>query len=216
MLFKRQTEMRPGHDCLFAPCQHDPKGSHGIHGDEFWHGLVTETHDGRQVALVVTVFTNRMPATVPASHMAGSKEASLADLTLHVQMPGHKIHGTSDCPFITAGPCDTGLFTTALVSDHLELGEASRFQWERDTYGPPEHPSGTLWLRIENRLVSMLADPEMFPQPDEPQALVDARAVLARLRLLERNARTSLEEAADVLRDQISAYKAARDSKATS
>jgi hypothetical protein len=62
---KRESFQRPGYDCMFAPCQHERKGDHGIHGEEW---VFVSIANDRQTALVLTVYTDIFPETIPAAH----------------------------------------------------------------------------------------------------------------------------------------------------
>ncbi len=57
---KRISHRRSGYDCLHAPCQHTPKGDHGISGGAYHWAVV----DG-DVALSAMVHTQEFPETVP-------------------------------------------------------------------------------------------------------------------------------------------------------
>lgn len=117
---KRITDTNSGHDCIYAPCHHTPAGDHGIHGDEWIYASVA--NDGL-TALVLTVFTDVFPDTVPAAHQARCAEhysgrpkriderREGADVTLHCAFPTdvnsvREATPGEECEFV--GVCFTG------------------------------------------------------------------------------------------------------------
>ncbi len=171
-MFERITRHFPGWDCLYAPCQHEHKGEHGIHAEEILHALATEAPDGRRVVLSFTLTTDRYPPTIPQSHFAGSYgdlcKPRGSDLTLHIQ--GLRGSGNSDCMLVSNCEVD---YTSSL---------AARDLWNRVAQSDQDldQPGSTFWNQLEMRLRESLADPVLFRQPDEPRELTDARSQTAR------------------------------------
>ena len=177
----RNTQVTPGFDCMFAPCQHLIKGDHGIRGDQITHAVMSETHQGQRVSLVIGISTDQMPKTVPASWLAGrSSPPRGRGLTLHTQVPAHAGPDVGNsCEFLGAPdarcevPYDTTLGAEAfvkLLGDWTEHSEAA-YQAAKD---PPEK----FWGALEDHLSLLLRDPSLFVQPDETGFMADVRTRL--------------------------------------
>lgn len=88
----RKSVIVPGYDCIYAECTHDPKGKHGIHGDE-WHYHLHADDD--LTALCLSVYTSNFPDTIPESHWRDElpksrpieKQVRGSDLSLYARFP---------------------------------------------------------------------------------------------------------------------------------
>lgn len=177
MLIRRETEMTPGYDCMHAECTHDTKGDHGIHGDEFLHAVITEAPDGRLAALVIMIFTNRYPSTVPEWRRDRSKPSSAVDLTLHIQgakPEADRQYSRGLCSWTGNTLCQTERSTALGAS---ELWKALAIEDQN-----PEKPGEAFWQAMEERLRRHLADPTLFKQPEELWELTHAREMLVKAR----------------------------------
>lgn len=169
----------PGHDCLFAACKHPVKGEHGIHSDDDCLIVRAELEDGRNAALVLSLFSGRYPSTVPADWLARDTctYPRASDLSLHVQMP----RGTRGYPCEFFGgetPCmigDTGALKAVAIfagfpSDGTVEGlrrqeRIPANQWNHRYEGAKQigspNPVNTavapeLWERLEARFVELV------------------------------------------------------------
>jgi hypothetical protein len=139
----------PGYDCIRHPCGRGscgttPGGNHGIHGEE-WAYAVT---DG-EATLFLTVFTNKMPASVPTRTLSSvlSRQPYGADLSTCVPWPVSEEHVREGgegraCEWSRTGRCWTE--------------ESSSFQahefWENHTTAPEAFEQGEcFWEALEAR-----------------------------------------------------------------
>jgi hypothetical protein len=164
-LIDRRTMVTPGHDCIYAPCTHTPKGDHGINADDDWLAVVAEISDGRKIALSLQLDSGRFPATIPASHWSDWLPPMVypraSDLSLHVQRSRHDLGGHACEWFGQGGRCDVE-YTTALGAISLFSGftfpSASFADRERSFREPAERwkaqggPDEALWTRLSDEL----------------------------------------------------------------
>jgi len=162
------TKVHPGYDCMFAPCQHETKGEHGIRGDQIFHAVKTELEDGRAVFLVLHINTDRMPDTVPPTHIL-SPSFYMRDLALHVQAEVGR-----SCEWMDGGKCDVVWDATVREAD-----EFKQFFPDITLTDPVfqflKSGSEEMWQALRAKLETMLADPNLFPQADETEAMRDVR-----------------------------------------
>lgn len=175
----RSIQTYPGHDCLFAKCLHPVKGDHGIHSDDDCLIVRAELEDGRNAALVLTLFSGRYPSTIPAEWLARdtSMYPRASDLSLHVQRPrgthGHPCEffgGQSPCMIADTGALKAvdifaGFPSGGTVEGRRRQEAVPANQW-RHRYeaakqiGSP-NPINTavareLWERLEARFVELV------------------------------------------------------------
>lgn len=168
----RKTNVRPGHDCRFAPCIHTPKGDHGIHGDEIRHWIVTEVADGRRVALALLIFTDKMPATVPRGWIE-QPTVRPAEISLHVQT----LRRGRQCDYLELPSCsvarssalDANRYRSAITHPDHPHDIEKAFEY---ALKPPE----AFWELLGAELAEHLADVTLFPQSDESSVMADIRA----------------------------------------
>ena len=172
----RITTTTPGFDCLFAPCQHDKKGEHGIHGTEIHHAVKTETHDGRVVVLHLRISTDRMPDSMPSSWLAGRRMPPRScALVLHAQDPlgnrGCEFLGDLGCAILWDSTLDCEQLTK-LLGDWPERIPNDSYE---AVYNAALMPSETFWIALVTRLGDFISDPSLFVQPDETPSMADVR-----------------------------------------
>lgn len=148
---KRDFKVQPGYDCMHAPCQHTPKGDHGIHGDQWHYSVIRD--DGAS-ALSLTVFTTNFPSTVPAHKRfySDGKTESGSDLSMHTNFPTDREsiqHGSKGqkCEYVAGGRC---------WSDYSTALGAHEFWDEHATKGRKEQPD-SFWLALEARCDELFA-----------------------------------------------------------
>lgn len=164
-MIKRSTFIVPGHDDIYAECQHTPKGNHGIQSDEALHAVATELRDGRRAALVLTLATGNFPPTIPDRHWTGSlryKQVRAYDLSLHVQPLAGLTGLRASCEFLGGCTCSP-MYTSALGGDELlegaGFGHRHRGGYNLDAAAPPEE----MWKALENKLAALIADKRQLP-----------------------------------------------------
>jgi len=166
-MFQILTKVHPGYDCLFAPCQHETKGEHGIGGDQIFHAVKTELEDGRAVFLVLHISTDRMPDTVPPTHIP-SPSFRVYELALHVQAEVGQA-----CEWMGLGKCEL-VWDSALAGDEFKQFFPSSLLSD-PVYQFIKSGSEEMWQALRAKLETLLADPNLFPQADETEAMRDMR-----------------------------------------
>lgn len=177
----RRFISRPGYDCVRNPCGRggcgsSPDRSHGIHPDD-WIYVVSEPDS--DVALSLTVFSNRFPASVPRESLEelrvgmeeiGRKFEALrarlgappirnpgmypmgASVDLHTTFPvSVRYRYKQPCELVRGGVCRSG----AAYSSSLRASEIVRETL--DAEGAGEQPE-EFWRRLETTLVSWAYD----------------------------------------------------------
>lgn len=146
-MIQRKTIRIPGWDCITGECPHTPKGDHGRHGEEIQHAVISETPDGRAIAVALVIYTSKFPSTVrqiilDENMWPGGSRA--AGLFVHVQRK--RIGNIDDCPFVgryCAAEC-----IGSLVSDEI---------WNRHKTDNQE-ATEALWIELEAKLAQAIAD----------------------------------------------------------
>lgn len=204
------TGKRPGYDHKYGP---NAKPGGGIHGETIYHAAKTKIwHENAMIALVLTVSTNRFPATVPL-HVANTAPRAgyyphLNDLSLHV----HKAPPDGQiCDWV--GTCES-IWDTGLVHQHFDGCEtdcnAPGWGAWPAVWGDVDRPNRDFWKAMREKVWSFARDASFFPQADEPRELIAARAALASLEIGYREAADKIVSLTKHRDDLIAAYKRAR------
>lgn len=138
------TYRRKGYDCLNAPCQHEVKGDHGIHCDE-WIYVVLDR--AKNCALTLTVFTDKFPETVRTLPDVLNKIWG-ADLTLHVPpyLLGRLEPEMKDCAWVSGGcVCD---WSSSLAADGF---------WTRHGADARMEQGSAFWQQLDALFNSLLS-----------------------------------------------------------
>lgn len=174
---KRDTKVRPGHDCIYAPCRFErpckppPSGSnHGISDDDWIYSVVSD--DGL-TALTLLVGSEIFPSSIPAAHFRNYplKGPHGTFWTLHVAFPVDRENirdgrWGQECDLLQGGRCaDGGVFYLACDEFYKEHGnpvakkseeqseafwralEAKHDEWAKDAH---EKRADTKWERCNH------------------------------------------------------------------
>jgi hypothetical protein len=145
---KRLTSRTPGYDCRNAPCQHEEKGDHGISGG-YWRFVVVA--DEGDLALVLTVFADDYPDTVPAAVRKRWRDDRARDLLTSLDVcslfPTDRDdvgHSGRPCEWLGV-PCFRG-WSSSLQGAELLKASGHPYQAE---------PTEALWLALEEKLTRL-------------------------------------------------------------
>lgn len=90
----------PGHDCLYAPCQHTPKGDHGIDGGKLMFALTDFKH-----AVTLELIGTDYPPTVTLELLpAHRREVLPANLSFHYAVKQGRLQARSKGCILIPGP----------------------------------------------------------------------------------------------------------------
>jgi hypothetical protein len=103
-IMKRFSQEQKGYDCLHAPCLHEPKGNHGIHGGAWFFAVASGDK-----AVSLKVLTSFYPETVPPAHRICGwprvKDRITGVLVFHRAVD----HGGEQCDFLAPRRCETDI-----------------------------------------------------------------------------------------------------------
>lgn len=136
-MIKRTMKVTPGYDCR-TECKHEPKGDHGIAGDEWWYTVT----DGR-VAVSLQVLTNAYPPSVDQEKIPPILRGHLAG-TLAFHRPDPE---GCTCDLVPGGKC----------SLEIGFGTGARFWKEHGDPAQSEQPE-TFWAALEAELRDFRGD----------------------------------------------------------
>jgi hypothetical protein len=101
---ERKSFQKAGYDCVHAPCEHTPKGEHGIFGGAWFFVAV----DG-PVAVSLEVLTSFYPDTVPARARdcgwPARRDRIIGTLSWHRAIPTATDAAGRQCEFVPGGRC---------------------------------------------------------------------------------------------------------------
>lgn len=132
---ERVAFKRSGYDCKYSPCEHTPKGDHGIHGEEWWYVV----KDGDR-AVSCFVMTHRFPPTVPSRVLAGEPNRPGSVGFHRAWSESEYDYEVKGCEWIDGGGCYSST-SYCLADEVFALGNA-------DTFEQPED----FWLCLESLL----------------------------------------------------------------
>lgn len=146
---ERYSVKKPGYDCKFAPCKHDPPGDHGIAGEEWWYVV----KDGDR-AVAVNLLTTIFPPTVPKDWVKNMKPTEGAISTHHTWQEADYETSHEDCEWLDGKTCygDVGFLM-------------GKYLWERHGHNGKFEQSEKFWKALEAHL------------PERPKPAPTARVV---------------------------------------